>query len=169
VLGAIFPDARYVHLIRDGRDVAFSNHVWPRSSFWKKIYFNTADIRWWRGIYLSSIPYKLLAPLFNARHWANSVAVGREAGRRMGPRYLEIRYEDLVRDFVGTAAGLLRWLGMSPDLAVLRSMADEVSTARVGKYRARSAFYRWLSMQELEPTLSAFGYGDEPGEVGHAP
>lgn len=161
VLDAIFPQARYVHLIRDGRDVAFSNHVWPRSPFWKKVYFDTADIGFWRGMPLASIPYKLLAPLYNARHWANSVTVGRRTGRAMGARYAEIRYEDLVTDFVGTAARLLASLGVPADRAMLDSMAAEVSRDKVGKFRRRSAFQRWLAMLELRPTLAEFGYGGE--------
>jgi hypothetical protein len=32
---------------------------------------------------------------------------------------------------------------------------------RVGKFRERSAFRRWLAMLELRPTLAAFGYGEE--------
>lgn len=161
VLQAIFPDAHYVHLIRDGRDVAFSNHVWPRSPFWKKVYFDTADIRFWRGMPLASIPYKLLAPLYNARHWSNSVRVGRAAGTAIGDRYVEVRFEDLVRDFVGTSTGLLKRLGMAPDASVLEALAKRVTAAPVGKFRRRPAFYRWLAMLELHPTLGAFGYGDE--------
>lgn len=161
VLRAIFPDAHYVHLIRDGRDVAFSNHVWPRSPFWKKVYFNTADISFWRGMPLASIPYKLLAPLYNARHWSNSVSVGRAAGAALGERYVEIRFEDLVRDFTGTATALLDRLGVTSDRSVLDAMATGVSAAPVGKFRQRPAFYRWLAMLELRPTLGAFGYEDE--------
>jgi LPS sulfotransferase NodH len=161
VLHAIFPEARYVHLIRDGRDVAFSDHVWPRSPFWKKVYFDTADIRSWRGMPLASIPYKLLAPLYNARHWVNSVTVGRRAGLAMGSRYLEIRYEDLVADFPGAAARLLGALDLPADAAMLKSMSGEVSRGQVGKFRQRSRFHNWLAMLELEPALAAFGYGEE--------
>lgn len=161
VLAAIFPDAHYVHLIRDGRDVAFSNHVWPRSDFWKKVYFNTADIRFWRGMPFTSIHYRLFAPLFNARHWANSVTVGRAAGAPLGDRYIELRFEDLVGDFVAAADDLLRALGVPPDPEILAAMASEVSPAPVGKFRHRSAFYRRLAMLELGPTLAAFGYGNE--------
>jgi hypothetical protein len=162
VLDAIFPEAHYVHLIRDGRDVAFSDHVWPRSPFWRKVYFNTANIRWWRGLPLSSVAYKLFAPLFNARHWVNSVTVGREAGRMAGPRYSEVRFEDLVDDFLATAIGILAALDVPPDRAALESVAAEVSSEPVGKFRRRSAFWRWLAMCELRPTLAAFGYGGEP-------
>jgi hypothetical protein len=169
VLDAIFPGAHYVHLVRDGRDVAFSDHVWPRSPFWKKVYFDRADINFWRGLPLGSIPYRLLAPLYNARHWANSVAVGRRTGRAMGARYIEVRYEDLVTDFAATAAGLLTRLDIPPDEAALAAMAREVSPGQVGKFRKRSAFHRWLAMLELRPTLAEFGYGGETEPSRRAP
>src|SRR5271156_3751901 len=40
----LFPEAGYVHLIRDGRDVAFSDHTGPTDIFWRKVFFNRADI-----------------------------------------------------------------------------------------------------------------------------
>ena len=33
----LFPNAKYIHLIRDGRDVAFNNHRAPHDVFWKKV------------------------------------------------------------------------------------------------------------------------------------
>ena len=49
VIDFLFPEARYIHLIRDGRDVAFCNHTSPNTPFWKKIYFNTDRMERWRG------------------------------------------------------------------------------------------------------------------------
>ena len=41
VISRLFPDARYIHLIRNGRDVAFSPFVAPKERYWRKIYFGT--------------------------------------------------------------------------------------------------------------------------------
>ena len=43
-------EARYIHLIRDGRDVAFSDHHAPDKAFWRKVYFNTDRIRDLAGV-----------------------------------------------------------------------------------------------------------------------
>lgn len=71
LLGALFPTARFVHLIRDGRDVALSylSVPWGPTTIWQ-----------------------------SARKWRRDVTSGRRSGRALGDRYLEIRYEDLVRD-----------------------------------------------------------------------
>ena len=50
VVDFLFPEAKYIHLIRDGRDVAFSDHRAPHDVFWRKVYFNTGNIVEWRGM-----------------------------------------------------------------------------------------------------------------------
>ena len=40
----LFPQAKVIHLLRDGRDVAWSDHVAPELPFWRKVYFNTDKI-----------------------------------------------------------------------------------------------------------------------------
>ncbi len=72
LLARLFPEAVFVHLIRDGRDVALSL---MRASFGPDD-FTTAVLTW-------------------RRH----VLRGRTGGRSVGPgRYIEVRYEDLVDD-----------------------------------------------------------------------
>jgi hypothetical protein len=168
VVDAVFPRATYVHLLRDGRDVAMADHVAPRTPFWRKVYFNTADVRTWRGLPLGSLTYRLLSPLFNARHWSNSVSVGRAAGRAMGARYHEVRYEDIVGDFEPTTRALFAALGLPFDIDAMAAVARTVNTDGIGRFRRAPLHRRWLAALELEPTLRAFGYGGEnrgPGDA----
>jgi hypothetical protein len=155
----LFPDALYLHLLRDGRDVAFCDHVAPRDPFWKKIYFNTDKIRYWRGLPLSRSTYRVLSPLYNARHWANSVTVGRAYGMMLGDRYMEVRYEDLIQNFPDTTRALLGFLGLEATPDALADVERSLVKSKVGNHRQRSRFLRWLAFRELEPTLAAFGYG----------
>lgn len=72
LLAGIFPRARFVHVIRDGRDVASSylSVPWGPRTIWQA-----------------------------ARKWNRDVSAGRRAGAALGQdRYLEVRYEDLTAD-----------------------------------------------------------------------
>ncbi len=71
LLAEIFPEARFVHLIRDGRDVALG-------------YLDRSE---WGP---ATLPEAAL-------YWRSRVERGRAAGRKLGEdRYLEVRYEDMV-------------------------------------------------------------------------
>ncbi len=70
VLAEIFPEARFVHIIRDGRNVAMSLN----------------EVKWGPNDVLEA-----------ALQWKERVMRGRQAGAELGAhRYLEVRYEGLV-------------------------------------------------------------------------
>jgi len=79
-----FPDALFIHMIRDGRDVALSleQQGWIRPYAWDRK----------RRV--------LVAGLF----WEWLVGKGREIARNVEPDYLEVRFEDLVDRPKGTLA-----------------------------------------------------------------
>jgi hypothetical protein len=70
------PDALFIHVIRDGRDVACAL---DRKEFIR-------PFRWDRS-------YRLYV---SALHWMWKVQTGRRHGQTIGPDYMEIRFEDLV-------------------------------------------------------------------------
>ena len=72
-IDSVFPEARIVHLLRDGRDCGLSS------------------MRSRRGIQHRNI-YEV------ARRWSRHNAAVADFGRRHPDRYLRIRYEDLVAD-----------------------------------------------------------------------
>ena len=71
-----FPDARIIHIIRDGRDVALSleKRGWSRPLPWEKE----------KGLLAAGL------------YWEWIVRKGRKYGSVLGPSYMEVRYEDLV-------------------------------------------------------------------------
>ena len=81
LLHGLFPQAKMIHIIRDGRDVALSVLDWAhekkgpgRLELWKQNPLATCAL-WWSGM----------------------VGSGRKQGRQIGPdHYYEVRYEDLV-------------------------------------------------------------------------
>lgn len=97
LLSSLFPDAKFVHIIRDGRDTALSLLGWAhekkgpgRLALWAEDPVATAAL-WWR--------------------W--QVQAGRKASDRLDGRYYEVGYEALVEDPEETLEGLARFLGIS--------------------------------------------------------
>jgi Sulfotransferase family len=72
LLAGLFPDATFIHIIRDGREVAAS----------------LAEQAWSRGGVVNG-----------ARWWCECVSAGRAAGARLDPeRYFELRLENLAHE-----------------------------------------------------------------------
>lgn len=93
LLDRIFPEARFVHLIRDGRNVALS---------------------------YADVPFGPKTVAKAAALWGRRVSAGMDSGRKLGPdRYLEVRYEDLVTDPEAVARALCEFLGIGYDPSVL--------------------------------------------------
>jgi hypothetical protein len=100
----VLPEARFVHVIRDGRDVALSaRDAWAFRD--------------------SPIPTL-------ARRWRKDVNRGRSAGRRRA-HYLELRYEDLVRDPEGELSRVCAFCGLRYADAMLRY--HETAEARLSE------------------------------------
>jgi Sulfotransferase family len=93
LLERLFPDALFVHLIRDGRDAATSFLAMPR------------------GIVTETWMHPRTAAEF-ACQWRTEVAAARRLGRRVGARYLEVRYEDLVADAEGQLGRICEFAGL---------------------------------------------------------
>ena len=156
VIARLFPGARYVHLLRDGRDVAFSPFVAPKAPFWRKIYFNDDQIFSWRGHAMTQRAYRKHGHEFNAARWVNSVSLGRAHGAMLAERYLEMRYEALVRDPAAELARLAEFLAVEPPPGP--SDWSDVRTGSVGKWRDQPAGQLAEVRAVIEPTLGAFGY-----------
>jgi Sulfotransferase family len=101
-LHELWPHAKFVHLIRDGRDVCLSVLDWkkgaPKFPTWDEDPVSTTAL-WWE--------------------W--NVKLGREAGALLGPeRYHELRYEALVAEPEGECRALCAFLGLPYDASMLR-------------------------------------------------
>jgi len=99
LLERVFPEAQYVHLVRDGRDTALSLVAMRR-----RPRFNLARPRG-------------LATF--ASQWRLEVERARELGRRIPERYHELRYEDLVREPQAELERVSEFLGLEFEPAML--------------------------------------------------
>ena len=93
-LAAVWPEARFIHIVRDGRGVVASwIHTWPRDHAWRR-----------------SARVPAVADI--AGSWARSVDRADAAGGQLGPgRYLAFRYDDLLDDPLTTGRRWLELLG----------------------------------------------------------
>ena len=89
---SVLPEARFVHLVRDGRDVALS----------------VLGMNWGP----STVPEA-------AFRWKKRILRSREQAPRIG-HYVEIRYEDLVRDTEDTLRRICEFIELPYDEAMLR-------------------------------------------------
>lgn len=103
LLADLFPEARFVHVIRDGRDVALS---------W-------LDTGWDFGPRTAEEA---------ALYWRYDVQRGRGMGVDLPGRYREVRYERLIRDPDGVLRDLCDFLELRYDSAMIESFrhADEL-------------------------------------------
>lgn len=115
-LARLFPEARFVHLVRDGRDVTLSY----------------LDVRFGPSTVAES-----------ALLWKRFVREGRVAGRALGAdRYLELRYEDLVDDPERELHRICAFVDLRYDDAMLRyfERAEEVVSGVVSRRGHRNIF-----------------------------
>jgi len=146
------PDALFIHIIRDGRDVAlsYSKQGWAH------------PLRWDRGRQVD------VAGLY--WHWM--VGRGREAGKHLGADYQEVRFEDLVTHPRETLSGLSKFIDHDLDY-------DQIQRAGIGSVSKPNSSFgieegnfepvgRWKSKMTAEeaPSFEAL-VGDRLEELGY--
>jgi len=131
LLKRICPNARFVHIIRDPRDVALSVHA-----AWKH------DM------------------LRSATKWSRNVAQGRKDGAALGSDYYEIYYEDMLRDTATTLGGVCDFLGVPYDdaMTTLARPSENIGSAagktfidnsNLGKFRGKIPEKTQKRMEEI--------------------
>lgn len=114
LLKEVFPTARFVHLVRDGRACA--------ASF---------ERRWGR------------LPDLTIYRWRQVVQHGRAAGASLGESYLEVRYEDLTADPEHWMSVICEHVGLAFDPVVLNSRNPQSDNPnRPGRIEAKPASWR---------------------------
>jgi len=150
-LASMYPNARFIHMIRDGRDVAKSTQATG-----------------WRGQWLHDNTRAWTEALEHHRRWAQS---------EFGNRIIAVRYEDLVLATEATLREICRFLGeqYEPQMLSWEGKVDEQVPARERIYHSKlklkigsQAVARWkheMSAREafvseafMGPHLTRLGY-----------
>ena len=165
----LFPDARFIHLIRHGADVARSIADRARHGVW----FGQSDYKWrllardaqaqGAGALLDLCTDDLGRGLLE---WRLSVQAAREALAALpAAHHLEVRYEALLADPVEVCAALEAFIGIPPD-AGLRGFA----LAEVGRGPASRGPRPLPPVAECiaGPLLAELGYQSARWATAHA-
>ncbi|MBA2712776.1 MAG: sulfotransferase [Rubrobacteraceae bacterium] len=159
----IYPDARIIHIVRDGRDVAVSamHHWWRLAKDQPGGVFElTPEELEIRDAYLrdreeflasgrSIFTEERLSQL--ARRWGHRVGKARRDGSALyGERYLEIRYEDLLRNTPDSFRRILGLLGARREDRIIErciqaSSFERVSNRRQGEEDSGSFFRKGVA------------------------
>jgi Sulfotransferase family len=137
LLAAAFPEARFVHLLRDGRAVAYSL---SRVDWWENgvVWWYGDTPRHWRE--QGGDPWELAAA-----HWVRELASIEEGLAAVPPdRRLELRYEELVRAPVAVLQRVARFAGLADDPGW---------TAELGRLRYPDKNQAWA--ERLAPEVRA--------------
>lgn len=138
-MSAIYPEAKVIHIIRDGRDIAISmvHHRWNRSRDEGGIYDLNSEEARKREAYRegSAGTTKTGEGLFTekmirsmASGWRKQISETREGGRDLlGANYAEVRYEDLLEHPEADAERLLEFLGADADEEIVRECVRAAS------------------------------------------
>ena len=106
MISEVFPRAKFVHVIRDGRDVAVSLRAAARS---------------WNPGFRTMQGRRTFTP---ARGWRQTVSSISSAGSMMGDRYTEITYETLTRDPTRSLTSLLDFCEIPHDAEAVREIIE---------------------------------------------
>jgi len=134
---AVFPDARYVFLKRDGLE-----NVNSLINAWRSPRYRTyelpvphsipgTDRRWWKFVLYPGWREDLAGPLevVCARQWLTCIEHLLDAAQMIGPaRWIEVSHEDLVDDPTGTVGRLLERLELPYEERVKQRAAASRTT-----------------------------------------
>jgi hypothetical protein len=138
-IAKLLPSARFIHILRDGRDVAISllKFIWGHTNLYA-----------------------------GSRDWARGARKGIDEGRALGSHYFEMRYEDLIlkpEEVVPSLASFIEG-GDSPETsaAILEDILQTSNTNALYGWKHRlDRQQRYLCEAAAKPVLEACGYETE--------
>ena len=137
------PGLRFLHFLRDGRDMAFSK--------------NQNQLNWHGPAVLGDELRKAQTPVRSIALWNRvNLAAADYGERELGERYLRVRFEDLCADPAATVGSIFGFFGVDADVPAAAALVRPPDT--LGRWRQRSA----KTVAELDETareaLERFGY-----------
>jgi hypothetical protein len=155
-----YPQAKVVHLIRDGRDVMLSRLDARMSRLHDPVnqltIFGKSGITTYRGKPLTPEAVAEYRDELEMHHWVTAVRFGMR-GRRYGKRYKEVRYEDLCTHPSDTLGAVFDFLDLPFSPKAREWITANASAQRIGKWQDRAHALK-PSISIGEPLLQELGY-----------
>lgn len=150
LINSMFDDAYFVHIIRDGRAVANSLfHV----SWW-----NNIDI-WWLGHKPPAWEAMGKEPIqLPALHWMRDVEEILESKDMLADRYLEIRYEALIKDVKMTLKQITDFCELTWPQEFYTLLPDRLSNMNDKWKKTLTEQQKSVLTETLNPFLTQLGY-----------
>lgn len=134
-LHQLFPEAKIICVIRDGRDVCVSHmfHILRREEYqWFRDEQEGHDRRK-HFVEGEGPPCPLFTPetlSFFAQNWVRSMEGARRAKELCGPRYMDLKYEAMLEDTERVVTQVFEFLGVSTETSIVRRAVEENSFER---------------------------------------
>jgi len=126
-LAELFPWARFLHIVRDGRDTAASLMFRNRGPVWGHL-----QVPGWKELLER---YGEENHVRCAHQWRIAVETARADGARLDDRCREVRYEDLVQGPLAVAEEALAFMGLDAPEAVAE-FCGKIQDETEGSYHA---------------------------------
>jgi hypothetical protein len=137
------PGLRFVHFLRDGRDMAFSD--------------NQQQLKKHGGVVLGDDLRKAKTPTRSIALWNRvNLAAADYGERELGPRYLRVRFEDLCADPRATVSGIFDFFGLEADAEAAAAEVRPPET--LGRWQKRREKVIAELTETARPALERFGY-----------
>lgn len=150
LIDAMFKDAYYIHVIRDGRAVASSL---LRVPWWKDLTL------WWLGKTPKEWEREGGDPIeLCGLQWKADVQEILQNKHLFEDRYIEIRYEDFIRDVKGVMASVLRFCELEPTAKHLDFLPDSLPDMNRKWQHNLDDAQKKILQRELGPFLAEQGY-----------
>lgn len=123
---ALYPDARFIHLVRDPRSVVAS--------------MRATGAQWgnqWADAGIASL----------SRNWVSAVSAGQQLVRE-APLARQVRYENIAPGGAAWLQELWAWLGVTESVTVAQQAFDNLSFESLAKAGATNAYQPWNMSQE---------------------
>jgi hypothetical protein len=146
-LHAFHGDLRFIHVVRDGRDMVLSR--------------NKNQLRAVGDVVLSPSDFSGPPELAAAKFWARTNLLAADYGEaELSSNYLRVRYEDLCSNPIETTSAIFSFLGS--DQSVHVAAAEVRPSAGRGRWRSLDADLQAQLDAAIGPALDRFGYKREP-------